>query len=177
MLKNLLIVSAIALPLAVMGCKKASEDSDNQPAAAKPEVKAEPAKSDEKAEPKQVDPAKTAKSDPHEVEGVKGKLGPDEVDALLKDGKVHVFDANSDKTRSKYGVVPGAKLLTSYKDYDLGILPEDKAAKLVFYCSNLQCSAAGKGAKRAVVAGYSDVNLMPVGIMGWAEAGKEVKKL
>ena len=69
------------------------------------------------------------------------------------------------------------KLLTSYKDYDLGILPEDKASKLVFYCSNLQCSAAGKGAKRAVVAGYTDVNLMPQGIMGWADSGKDVKKL
>jgi len=161
---------ALTIPLLALGCAKAEDQAS---AGDKASAKTEAPKDDSPVPEKKEAKAK----DPHEVEGVKGKLSPDDVETLLEDGKAHVFDANSEKTRKKFGVVPGAKLLTSYKDYDLGILPEDKASKLVFYCSNLQCSAAGKGAKRAVVAGYTDVNLMPQGIMGWADSGKDVKKL
>ena len=32
---------------------------------------------------------------------------------------------------------------------------------------------AGKGADRAVVAGYTDVHVVPVGIKGWKDSGKK----
>jgi rhodanese-related sulfurtransferase len=121
------------------------------------------------------DKADTDKN-PHNVSGV-SKLSVDEVDKLLTEKVIHAFDANGDRTRKEYGTLPGAKLLTSYRDYDTGILPAAKDAKLLFYCSNLQCSAAGKGAERAVTAGYTDVNVMPVGIRGWVDAGKNVTRI
>jgi len=49
---------------------------------------------------------------------------------------VHVFDANGPDTRDRYGVIPGAVLLTSDDTYDLSVLPPSKASKLVFYCAN-----------------------------------------
>ena len=41
--------------------------------------------------------------------------------ALKADPNSHVviLDANVEPTREKYGVIPGARLLTSYDDYDL----------------------------------------------------------
>ncbi len=50
---------------------------------------------------------------------------------------VVILDANGDGTREKYGVIPGAHLLTSYDDYNVATeLPPAKKAKLVFYCAN-----------------------------------------
>jgi hypothetical protein len=48
----------------------------------------------------------------------------------------HIYDANGAETRSQYGVIPGATLLDSDDRYDLAVLPQDKNAKLVFYCAN-----------------------------------------
>ncbi|MGH7915510.1 MAG: hypothetical protein ACREPW_12830 [Candidatus Binataceae bacterium] len=59
--------------------------------------------------------------------------------ALRADPNSHVviLDANVEPTREKYGVIPGARLLTSYDDYDVATeLPSAKNAKLVFYCTN-----------------------------------------
>ena len=60
--------------------------------------------------------------------------------ALMHDPKAHVYlyDANLHKVREKYGIIPGARLLSSAGDYDVAKeLPADKNAKLVFYCTNL----------------------------------------
>ena len=58
--------------------------------------------------------------------------------ALMATGgnKVHVFDANSDMTRERFGTIPGATLLASHDDYPLSVLPQSKRAKLVFYCAD-----------------------------------------
>jgi rhodanese-related sulfurtransferase len=88
-----------------------------------------------------------------------------------------VFDANNADTRGKYGVVPGAVLLSDYKKYDLAkVLPSDKKKALVFYCANEQCMASHKAAERAAKAGYADVSVMRDGIMGWAKDGRPVDK-
>ncbi len=58
--------------------------------------------------------------------------------ALRADPNSHVviLDANVEDTRDKYGVIPGARLLTSY-NYDVATeLPPTRNAKLVFYCAN-----------------------------------------
>jgi hypothetical protein len=48
-----------------------------------------------------------------------------------------IFDANVEDTRNKYGVIPGARLLTTYDHYNVATeLPPAKNAKLVFYCAN-----------------------------------------
>jgi rhodanese-related sulfurtransferase len=90
-----------------------------------------------------------------------------------KDGAVLV-DANGAATRERYGIVPGAILLTSSSAYALSELPVDKHSSLVFYCASTMCSAAPKAARRAVEAGYTDVHVLPQGIQGWVEAGLPV---
>jgi rhodanese-related sulfurtransferase len=65
------------------------------------------------------------------------KLGVDEVAALRDAGKATLLDANGGDTRAREGVVPGAVLLSDYKQYDVAKeLPADKGTPLVFYCAN-----------------------------------------
>ncbi len=63
-----------------------------------------------------------------------GTLTVDEVAKGIADKTLHVFDNNSPK-RYAEGHVPTAKWV-NYHDVKASDLPEDKAAKLVFYCSN-----------------------------------------
>ncbi len=88
-----------------------------------------------------------------------------------------VYDVNSDETRGKYGVIPGAKLLSHYANFDPAKeLPAAKDAMLVFYCGSKKCSAAPKAAEKAAGAGYTNVYVLEAGIKGWIEAGKAVRK-
>lgn len=88
-----------------------------------------------------------------------------------------VVDVNNEKTRTEFGVIPGAITLTSSSEYDPAKdLPEGKDSSLVFYCSSEKCSASKTAAKRAVKAGYTDVAVLPAGIKGWAQAGKATDK-
>jgi hypothetical protein len=50
--------------------------------------------------------------------------------------KLHLFDANVETTRAQFGTIPGSVLLDSDDHYSLSLLPQDKHAKLVFYCAN-----------------------------------------
>ena len=96
-----------------------------------------------------------------------------ELAALQKEKKVQVFDANGPETRAKYGVIPGAVLLTSAVKFDPAKeLPAKKDSKVVFYCANTMCSASESAAERAVGAGFTDVSVLKAGIKGWKEAGQ-----
>jgi hypothetical protein len=54
-----------------------------------------------------------------------------------KDSKLAIYDANPPDFRAKEGIVPGAKLLSSFNKYDVATeLPAAKDSKLVFYCAN-----------------------------------------
>lgn len=86
-------------------------------------------------------------------------------------------DANSDETRLKHGLLPGALLLSSYRDYDAAAeLPADPEQGLVFYCHSPMCGAAAAAARRALAAGHRRVWVMPEGIRGWGEAGQPVAR-
>lgn len=111
-------------------------------------------------------------SDPH---AAFVDLTPDAVEKLIDEKACVPVDANGPATRAKYGVVPGA-LLLSGADFDTAELPDDKTQKLVFYCGGKACTAAPKAARLAREAGYADVNVMREGIRGWALAGKNVDK-
>ncbi len=93
-----------------------------------------------------------------------------------KTPNLFVFDANGDKTRESEGVIPGAHLLSSLSYDPAKELPRAKDSKLVFYCANVQCMASHMAAERATGAGYTDVNVMADGIMGWKSAGKPAAK-
>lgn len=91
-------------------------------------------------------------------------------------GTVYIFDANNEGTRTKEGVIPGAKLLPSSNQYDAkATLPADKGASLVFYCANTECMASHSAAKRASEAGYTNVKVMADGIQGWKAAGQKTE--
>ena len=94
--------------------------------------------------------------------------------ALLTEAKqAQPIDANNAETRAKFGVIPGATLLTSVNSFDPAKeLPSAKGSKLVFYCASLKCNASHQAAQRALEAGYTDVSVLPDGIKGWKEAGQ-----
>lgn len=97
--------------------------------------------------------------------------------ALATAKKATMVDANDSKTRTKYGVAPGAILLTSSSKYDPSKeLPADKSGKLVFYCANTMCTASHHAAERAEAAGYTDVAVMGDGIQGWVKDGQPVSQ-
>jgi len=103
-------------------------------------------------------------------------LDVEEVNArLANEGDLVLCDANSADTRRELGVVRGASLLSSYRDFDVASeLPSDKGRSLVFYCHSPFCSAAADAARRALAAGHANVFVMPAGIKGWVEAGLPV---
>jgi rhodanese-related sulfurtransferase len=96
---------------------------------------------------------------------------------LLNAKAATLIDANNLDTRREYGVVPGAILLSSSRDYAFSELPKEKSSKLVFYCGGIKCRASDAAAARAAKAGYSDVSVMREGIRGWKGAGQPVQSL
>ncbi|MES1185296.1 MAG: rhodanese-like domain-containing protein [Myxococcales bacterium] len=100
------------------------------------------------------------------------ELSVPQVAAALKDKSAVVVDANNPETREKFGVVPGAVLLSDHRSYALTELPRDKAQPLVFYCGGTQCRASDAAASRAASAGYAKVSVMRDGIKGWVAAGQ-----
>ena len=105
------------------------------------------------------------------------QISIDEVDQLVASGACTPVDANSEKTRKRHGVVPGAVLLTDSEVYKLSELPADKTKPLVFYCANTHCTASHEAANRALLSGYTNVRVMGEGISGWVKAGKKVQTL
>ena len=94
-----------------------------------------------------------------------------------KSANVAIYDCNSNDTRKEDGVIPGAKLLSSSKHYDVSkMLPADKETNLVFYCANTACMASHAAAERATQAGYKNVAVMAEGIQGWKKAGQATAK-
>jgi rhodanese-related sulfurtransferase len=100
-----------------------------------------------------------------------------EVASWSKEKKKFVpVDANGKSTRDSQGIIPGAVLLTSSSGYDVKELPSNKTDKLVFYCSNESCGASKQAARKALESGYTDVAVLPEGIIGWKKAGQTTAK-
>lgn len=101
----------------------------------------------------------------------------EELSAQLASGACQAVDANGEATRKKMGVIPGAVLLTDSEAFSTSELPKDKQKLLVFYCANTHCSASEEAAARALTAGYTNVKVLPDGIAGWVQAGKQTQKI
>ena len=78
--------------------------------------------------------SKSEKSGGDEIDHSIPEISIDDVQAGMAAKTLTVFDCNSDKTRKRVGVLPGAILVADEEAYPASILPTDKAAKLVFYC-------------------------------------------
>ncbi len=100
-----------------------------------------------------------------------------ELEAMIAKRAATPVDANGPTTRSKIGIIPGAVLLTDYETYTASELPADKNQPLVFYCANEQCGASDTAAEKAIHAGHRDVRVLPAGILGWQQAGKQLQTL
>jgi rhodanese-related sulfurtransferase len=92
---------------------------------------------------------------------------PHALQQLVDARQAWVLDVNARPSWLK-ARVPGARHLSP--DYQPSDLPEDKAATLVFYCSNVMCRKAPSAARRAKGLGYGDVRVMSAGISGWLAA-------
>ena len=100
-----------------------------------------------------------------------------DLEASLERGECIPVDANSDATRKRMGLVPGAVKLSDSDTFAAAELPADKTKNLVFYCGGEQCKASHTAARRAIAAGYPNVKIMSAGISGWVDAGKKVQTL
>lgn len=71
--------------------------------------------------------------------------------------------------------VPGAKALSpkATAEQAAAAIPS-KDAKVVTYCTNLQCPASKLLAERLRKLGYKNVNEYPNGIEGWVKAGNKI---
>ncbi len=174
-MKTTLLAVFVVGTIALVGCKKEEEaakkvDEAAKKVATKIAAKAEAAK--KRVEDKTA--ATTAEKDAH---ADFAQLTVAQLDTMIAAKEIAVFDANGKTTREKHGKIPTAALLSHYADYKASELPADKSSKVVFYCSNTQCQAAPAAAKKAVASGYTDVNVLPVGVMGWKDAGKTTEKI
>lgn len=102
--------------------------------------------------------------------GLKG-IAPRALHQRLGQGGMTVIDLNARHSWLQ-ARVPGA--LNLAPDFDVAQLPPDRAAPLVFYCSNPLCRKAPNAARRAEKLGYTDVRVMSAGISGWMGARLQV---
>lgn len=95
-------------------------------------------------------------------------VSPEGLHRLIRERAATVLDVNSPQSWLQ-ARVPGATRLdpAEYADHDL---PADKAALMVFYCSNFMCTKAPRAARRAIGMGYTNVRVLSSGISGWLDA-------
>lgn len=99
-------------------------------------------------------------------------IAPSELHGRIGQGGLTVVDVNARHSWLKTRV-PGAINLPP--DIEAAMLPADRAALLVFYCSNPLCRKAPQAARKAEKLGYADVRVMSAGITGWVGAGLPVE--
>lgn len=171
-------IAQLAAP-AVLACGGHKTASAETTVVASNTDKAAPAQKSDGA-PAEAPKAEAKKAEAKKAEAFK-MVSVDHVqqglDALKKEKAAFtVLDANGKGTRDKMGIIPTAVLLPSASEYDLALLPKDKASPVVFYCANEKCTASHTAAKRAATAGHTDVAVLGAGIKGWVDAGKAVDK-
>jgi len=97
-----------------------------------------------------------------------------EVKTAIAEKKATVIDVNGSESYAK-AHVPTAIDFAAEKDLSAK-LPSDKAALVIAYCGNPNCSAYAKAAKAAKALGYTNVKHMSAGISGWVAAGEATEK-
>ena len=100
-------------------------------------------------------------------------VSPGELHRLTLEGGATVIDVNAPGSWAQ-ARVPGAVNLDPAA-FEAADLPADRAALLVFYCSNPLCRKAPNVALRAGKLGYGNVRVMSAGIKGWVSAGLPVE--
>lgn len=85
-----------------------------------------------------------------------------------------VFDARSSKYDDGKRIPTAMSLTSEASTAEIAKKIPYKHSLVVTYCSNLQCPASARLAKRLHKLGYTNVKEYPEGIAGWIKAGKHV---
>ena len=100
-------------------------------------------------------------------------IAPRALHEAMQREAVVVIDVNSPQSWSA-ARVPGARHLDPVR-FDAADLPDDKNARIVFYCSNFLCRKAPTAARQAAALGYARVEVMSAGIKGWIDAALPIE--
>lgn len=158
------------------------ESQDSCGSACGPEQKAvEPAKTEAATSAKTEAPVAQTSGEPSKVEekGHENITFPtvtgDELAKMLADKTpVIILDARSGKWDDGKRI-PGAKQLTDKATpEEVGKLLPDKSAKIITYCSNVNCPASLRLAEYLKKLGYTNVVKYPGGLEDWLKSGREV---
>jgi rhodanese-related sulfurtransferase len=99
----------------------------------------------------------------------------DELKRAINERKVTLVDVNgTDSFRA--GHIPGAIDFIAREQEFTKLLPKDKSALIVAYCSNEDCGSYREAADLARQLGYTNVKHFSAGIIGWKKAGEPVER-
>lgn len=94
---------------------------------------------------------------------------------LSKKADLTLFDSRPERPKYVKGHIPSAiSLPHSQFEKKKGLLPEDKAALLVFYCGGYKCKLSHKSAAKTIALGYTNVKVFSAGFPAWKKAGYAV---
>lgn len=98
------------------------------------------------------------------------------LEKIIHDKSAVILDARSGKYDDGRRI-PGAISLNDKSSAEqIAKVVKSKDQKIVTYCANPQCPASARLAKHLKMLGYTNIVEYPLGIQGWAAAGKTIEK-
>lgn len=110
--------------------------------------------------------------------GVQGatSINMHQAEEMIGQKDVYFVDANPQSVYENAHIKDAIFLDYTNAKNILVSLPQDKNAKLVFYCMNRYSHISSMAAKEVLDAGYKNVYIMIDGIEGWILSGREIQK-
>lgn len=109
-----------------------------------------------------------AKLDPSKI------IKAEEVKKLVDERKALIVDSRP-PGRYHEGHIPSAiNIWWSEFDKKLNLLPEDKNAKIIFYCGGVHCALSPASLRRAETLGYTNAKVYHAGMPDWKQKGYPV---
>jgi rhodanese-related sulfurtransferase len=84
---------------------------------------------------------------------------------------VVIVDSRPSRKYDKGHVVPSISIPDREFEKMTGLLPENKASQLIFYCGGLKCPLSHKSAAKAEALGYTNVAVYAAGYPDWVKNG------
>jgi rhodanese-related sulfurtransferase len=106
------------------------------------------------------------------AEGGYKEINADELKDMISNDKIVLIDSRSSRYIEDGKIIEGAKVLSA-QDMSEEALSKiaSKEDKVVFYCSNTDCPASAKAAKKAESFGYKNLYKYPGGYDDWVAKG------